>query len=162
MATVTRTMNVPIDDVYGALADPRTYPEWLVGAKQIRSVDAGWPEPGTKFHHRVGLIGPLTIADSTESLAVEPGRSLTLEARARPAGRAEVDFQLVADGDRTVVTMHEHPLGILAPAGPLLDPATALRNKKSLRQLEGYLRSNAAKTKRSAAGASRARGAGTS
>jgi uncharacterized protein YndB with AHSA1/START domain len=162
MATVTRTMNVPIDDVYAALAEPRTYPEWLVGAKEIRSVDAGWPERGTKFHHRVGLIGPLTIADSPESLGVEPGRRLTLEARARPAGRAKVDFELVADGNRTVVTMHEHPLGILAPAGPLLDPATALRNKKSLRQLEDHLRSKPTTTKRASVGASRARGNRTS
>ena len=148
MATVTRTMNVPIDDVYDALADPRTYPEWLVGAKEIRSVDAGWPEPGSHFYHRVGLVGPLSIADSTESLAVEPGRKLTLEARARPAGRAKVDFELAAEGERTVVTMHEHPIGILAPAGPLLDPATALRNKKSLRQLEGYLDTLAARAAR--------------
>jgi uncharacterized protein YndB with AHSA1/START domain len=139
MATVTRTMDVPIDDVYAALAEPRTYPEWLVGAKEIRSVEPGWPAEGARFHHRVGLVGPLTIADSTESLGVVPGRRISLEARARPAGRAKVDFELSAEGESTVVVMREHPIGIMAAAGPLLDPVTAVRNAKSLRQLERFL-----------------------
>jgi uncharacterized protein YndB with AHSA1/START domain len=139
MATVAHHLSASPADVYAALIDPRTYPEWLVGAKEIRAVDESWPEIGSRFYHRVGLFGPLTIADSTESLGTEPERRLSLEARARPAGRARVDFDLAESGAGTVVTMHEHPLGLLAPAGPLLDPVTALRNQKSLRQLERYL-----------------------
>jgi uncharacterized protein YndB with AHSA1/START domain len=139
MATVTRHMNVQIDEVYAALIDPETYPEWLVGAKEIRAVDESWPEAGSRFHHRVGLVGPFTIADSTKSLGTAPGRRLCLEARARPAGRARVDFELTPEGDATLVRMREHPLGLLSPATPLLDPITMVRNHKSLRQLEQHL-----------------------
>ena len=140
MATVTRRMDVAPDDVYEALADPNTYPEWLVGAREIRAVDSGWPTPGTQFHHRVGLVGPLTIADSTRSLEVEPGRRLVLEAKARPAGRARVEFEIEPDGDGTNLVMTETPLGVLKSAQPLIDPLTIVRNTKSLRDLEGYVR----------------------
>src|SRR4051794_38259214 len=127
MAKVTRRMSLRPEDVYAALADPNSYPEWLVGAKQIRGVDAGWPTPGTQFHHRVGLIGPLTIADSTRSLDVEPGRRLVLEAKARPGGRAKVEFEITPDGDGTTLVMTETPLGLLKPAQPLIDPLTVAR-----------------------------------
>jgi hypothetical protein len=52
------------DMVYAHLIDPRTYPDWLVGAQHIRGVDSHWPDRGAQFHHRVGL-GPLTIDDAT-------------------------------------------------------------------------------------------------
>jgi len=144
MATVTRHIKAPVDDVFAALADPNTYPEWLVGAKVIRSIDRGWPEPGSRFHHRVGLVGPLTIADSTESLEQEPGKRLVLEARARPAGRARVSFDLTPEPGGTLVVMDEVPVGPLAPLRPFLDPLTVVRNTKSLRELDGYLRSRIA------------------
>src|SRR4051812_41318490 len=51
-------------DIFSVLLDPYTYPEWLVGAQRIRSVDDAWPEPGTAFHHVVGF-GPIKVADST-------------------------------------------------------------------------------------------------
>ena len=33
MTTVTRRFDRPIDTVFGVLADPRSYPAWLVGAR---------------------------------------------------------------------------------------------------------------------------------
>jgi hypothetical protein len=50
-----------------------------------------------------------------------------------------VDFELTPEGDATLVRMREHPLGLLSPATPLLDPITMVRNHKSLRQLEQHL-----------------------
>jgi uncharacterized protein YndB with AHSA1/START domain len=132
MAALSRTIPSPIEAVFGILVDPHTYPEWLVGAKEIRAVDPGWPAVGTQFHHRVGLFGPLTVADGTRSLAVEPPHRLVLEARFRPLGRAQVTFELEDAGYVTRVRMEEHPIGPLGAVGALLEPLIAARNKHSL------------------------------
>lgn len=143
MAVVTRTLPIERTAVFAALLDPHTYPRWLVGARAIRSVDARWPAPGSVFHHRVGLAGPLQVADVTKLLAVDPPSSLTLEVRARPLGRGRARFTLVderADGQlATRVELDEVPIGLLGPARPVLDPFTAARNGRSLAQLETYL-----------------------
>jgi uncharacterized protein YndB with AHSA1/START domain len=143
MAIVLHTIPCPIDDVFAALADPETYPHWLVGARDIRSVDDDWPAPGTAFHHRVGLVGPLTVADLTKVIDIDEPHRLSLEVRARPLGRGRATFTLEttgADGAATDVELDEVPIGRLAPTRPLVDPLTVLRNRKSLTQLADYLR----------------------
>ncbi|MCU1452594.1 MAG: hypothetical protein JWN46_740 [Acidimicrobiales bacterium] len=144
MATVTRYASGSIDDVFAVIADPTTYPEWLVGARAIRAIDEGWPRPGTKFHHRVGLVGPITVDDHTESLEVDPPRHLALEARFRPFGRARVEFSLremtPANGcTRTRIDMTELLVGPFAVANPVAMPAIAARNRASLNALVAYL-----------------------
>lgn len=144
MATVSLTIERAPDVVYGALIDPDTYPAWLVGCQGMRSIDEGWPMVGTRFHHRVGLGGPLVVDDSSQVLDLVTDELLRLEVRARPLGRGEVTFRLTAvarpDGvAATTVEMHEVPIGALAPARPLLDPFTAARNRRSLQQLRDYL-----------------------
>src|SRR4051794_13070362 len=94
MTTVRRTMPFARDEVFRALVTPETYPHWLVGAQAIRSVDDGWPAVGTAFHHRVGLAGPVTIADLSRVLAIEEPSLLALEVRARPFGRGRATFRL--------------------------------------------------------------------
>ncbi|MCB1026769.1 MAG: SRPBCC family protein, partial [Microthrixaceae bacterium] len=68
---VTRWALRPIEEVFDTISDPGTYPRWLVGCRTIRSIDDHWPSEGSRFHHRVGLIGPLTVPDSSEVLEVE-------------------------------------------------------------------------------------------
>lgn len=144
MAQVSRHVLAAVEDVFDILVRPETYPEWLVGAREIRSVDAGWPSVGSCFHHRVGLIGPITVADSTEVLAIEEPRRLVLEVRARPFGRGRVTFSLedvpLVDGRPcTRITLDEVPIGALAPATPLLNPLVEGRNIASLNALVAYL-----------------------
>lgn len=132
------TMKAAPEAVFAVLADPWTYPDWLVGCKEIRAVDDGWPAPGTRFHHRVGIVGPLTLEDHTKVLECEPGRRLLLEARARPAGVASVEFVLGDDdAGGTVLTLHEAPVrGVAARLhNPLLDALVKARNEKSLKGL---------------------------
>lgn len=141
MSVVHHTIAKPRAEVFGALTTPETYPHWLVGARDIRAVDDGWPAVGTRFHHRVGLVGPLKVADSTKVLEVEEDRLLSLEVRARPFGRGRATFRL-SDGDEagsTVVELDEVPIGLLAPTAPLVAPLTLARNKRSLQQLEDLL-----------------------
>ena len=137
MAFNCREIEAPRADVFAVLADPTTYPDWLVGAANIRDVDHNWPSPGSRFHHTVG-VRPVALLDHTESLDVEPDRSLRLQVRARPFVTAYVTFRLVGEGDRCVLCMEEEPAirSIGSLVRPVLDPAIHQRNHVSLRRLE--------------------------
>jgi uncharacterized protein YndB with AHSA1/START domain len=129
-------LDAPRENVWAVLADAQSYSLWVVGAKDIRAVEGPWPEPGSKFHHTLGM-GPFTLQDNTKSLIVEEGRYLAIEARARPLGKARVDFILTSEGHRTRVTIQEHAV---APAlarllNPLLAPLIRRRNDETLRRL---------------------------
>lgn len=106
MIEVSRVIPADPDRVWAVLADGWAYPLWVVGATHMRSVDPDWPAVGSKLHHSVG-IWPLQIEDSTEVLAVEPGRMLELHARAWPAGTARVRLTLDPVPEGTLVTMAE-------------------------------------------------------
>lgn len=139
MAITKKSIPRPPSVVFAVLATPETYPHWLVGCQDIRDVDAGWPEVGTCFHHRVGLAGPITVSDSTKVLKISEPDLLVLEARARPLGRARVTFTLEPEGPGTLLSLDEVPIGNLAPLQPALDPVTAKRNERSLSRLTSYL-----------------------
>jgi len=140
MTSVSHTFRRPIDEVFAALADPRTYPGWLVGAKEMRSIDPTWPTPGSKFHHRVGLVGPITIADNSTSCEVHAPSLLVLEVRARPVGRARVSFRLHEPTPATTeVEFSEVPIGAARLLAPVVAPLTAARNARSLDRLERFL-----------------------
>jgi hypothetical protein len=137
MAYVCREFDVSPTRMWGGVViDPETFPRWLVGAEAIRDVDDSWPAVGSRFHHRVG-VGPLTLADNSEVLAIDEGAMLRLRVRARPFIAAVVTFRIVG-GERTcVVTMEEEPARrIIGNAvRPVLDPMIHVRNHRSLRRL---------------------------
>ena len=147
MSRVERTMSCSRDAVFAVLLDPRTYPHWLVGARDIRDVDEDWPAPGSAFHHRVGLIGPLKVSDLSKVIEIDEPERLSLEVRARPFGRGRATFTLAEGPDvavpTTVVVLDEVPIGLLAPTRPLVDPITDRRNRTSLAQLEDHVRTGA-------------------
>jgi hypothetical protein len=128
------------EEIFGYLEDCRTYESWLVGCKEIRSVEPEWPAPGARFFHRVG-VGPLTIADCTKVISIDLSRELVLEARARPAGVAHVRFTLEQQGTFTVVAINEMPKRGFAAAAwnPAFEVLVHLRNKESLRRLKNYV-----------------------
>ncbi|QYG91883.1 SRPBCC family protein [Iamia sp. SCSIO 61187] len=135
MREVTTDLPVGAAVAWAVLSDPTTYPRWLVGAVEILSVDEAWPEPGTSFRHRVGLGGPITTQDSTTVKAVDEPRSLVLEARARPFGRAHVEIEVRPAGAGCEVAMREGMLSPLTPLTPMAQPLITARNKESLRRL---------------------------
>lgn len=125
------------EQVWAVLTDPHAYPEWVVGARRIRDVDAGWPAPGTAFHHEVGGW-PFTLKDNTKVRELVPPSRLVLEARARPAGVAAVTLLLEErTPGRTFVTILEEP--VAGPAKfvprPVMDALTKARNAESMRRL---------------------------
>ena len=140
MAYTSREFEVPASTVFAVLIDPKTYPRWLVGTQHIRDIDPDWPLVGNHFRHRVGF-GPLTIPDSTEVLAIEPNASLQLGVRARPLISAVVDFRLVDDDGRCVLSMQEEPKVRLVGnvVRMVIDPLTHIRNHLSLKRLAALI-----------------------
>jgi uncharacterized protein YndB with AHSA1/START domain len=140
MASAELVIGADRGAVWNVVADPRTYPEWLLGAKLIRAIDPGWPAPGAKFHHRVGF-GPLAFDDHTTVLEVDQCRLLVLRIRATFALQAVARFELDDDPGGTHVRFEEEParriIGNLVR--PVLDPLTHGRNAASLRRLAGGL-----------------------
>lgn len=111
--------------------DADHYPDWLIGARQIRGTDDSWPRAGSSFRHRVGM-GPVEVKDRTTVMRSEEGRRLDLLVRARPILRASVRFELRAAGAGTELTMDERPVGRFALLAPVMAPFVKLRNDRSL------------------------------
>ena len=129
----------PIEEVFELICDVHTYPDWLVGAQEIRTVSDDWPAVGARFEHRIGLPS-LRIPGSTTIRALESPTHLTLAAGMGPLGEALVDFGLRADGDMTEVTITEAPSDGLARIGWFLYRPIAFgllwgRNQLSLQGL---------------------------
>ena len=137
MAYTSREIAASSSIAFGVLTDPETYPRWLIGATAIRDVDATWPRPGSKFRHVVGF-GPLQIADDTEVLDIdETEMLLRLKVRARPLISAVATFRVIGSNRRCVVTLQEEPAvrTVGNVVRPVMDPATHVRNHRSLRRL---------------------------
>ena len=131
---VEAVIDVPQRRVFEVLADPRTYPDWLVGAEDVRQVDCRFPERGAEFHHTVG-VSPATIDDSTESLGTSGIDHVALLVHAGPF-HARVEFALDPDSnDATRVRFTEQPVGPLSILAPLLKPSLYARNRESMRRL---------------------------
>ncbi|MDQ4133961.1 MAG: SRPBCC family protein [Actinomycetota bacterium] len=127
-------IDAPPGRVFDLLTTGRRYAEWVVGAKRIRAVDDNWPQPGSQFHHTVG-IGPFAIADNTKVLQLDPPGRILLEARVRPFGRAEVELVVESDGPGSRVRMREEPTRGPDVLKRLLEPTIRSRNAEALRRL---------------------------
>jgi uncharacterized protein YndB with AHSA1/START domain len=125
-------------DVFRAIADPRTYPSWLLGAQRIRHVDPAFPAPASQFEHSVGPVDGATVDDSAEALAADPPHRLDLSVHVGPV-EGDVTFLLEESGGGTTVTLRERPTGRLAVLTPLLRPLLYARNRWSLHQLRRLL-----------------------
>jgi len=130
-------MPVPPVAVWDALADPGGYAYWVPGSKVIRDADPSWPEPGSRFHHTVG-VGPVKVSDHTVSLEARRPELLRIRAKGRPLGTATVTLEMLPRDGGTVVRMTEEPDGPFAVMrlNPLLYVLTKSRNTESLMRLE--------------------------
>ena len=141
VAENSTTIDAPAEAVFAVLLDAWSYKDWVVGADTIRAVDADWPAVGSRFHHTVG-VGPAKTDDTTVLIAADPPRRLVLEAGARPAGVAHVEFIVERDGERgSRVTIEEHPIDGPAEAipSPITNAGLKLRNAETLRRLRNVV-----------------------
>jgi len=107
-----------------------------VGATHMRDVDDDWPAVGSQLHHSVG-VWPFLLSDATTVLDVEPGRMLRLQAKAWPAGSAQVTLRLEPTPQGCRVHMAEEAdrgLGSLVPR-LVQAPGVLLRNTEALSRL---------------------------
>jgi uncharacterized protein YndB with AHSA1/START domain len=137
VAIVQRIVPAPPDQVFAVLADGWTYSDWVVGTVHIRDVDASWPQPGSKLHHKAGPW-PLSLHDSSEVLEMEPNRLLKVKAGLWPAGEATITMELTPQGpSSTRVKMteefHAGPLNWLH--NKINDLVLHRRNIESIRRL---------------------------
>lgn len=132
----SRVVEAPAEAVWQVLADGWQYATWVVGASRVRAVDSGWPEPGSRIHHSVGLW-PLLLSDVTEVEASDPGRMLLLRAQGRPLGTARVLIELTPQGERCVVEIREDASGGPARLVPAVVRQAAIlpRNHEALKRL---------------------------
>jgi uncharacterized protein YndB with AHSA1/START domain len=125
-------------EVFDVLVDPAAFVVWVVGAKEIRDVDDGWPAPGTRIHHTIGA-GPFTVQDTTAIRRIDPPRHLELGVRFRPAGEGTVvvDLEPAYGGRCTRVRFSEtFDAGAAGCSwGWPVDQLTRLRNNLSLHRL---------------------------
>lgn len=148
MAENTTTIDATPEQVFDVLLDAWTYKDWVVGADDIRDVDPDWPAVGSRFHHTVG-VGPAKTDDNTKVVALDPPRRLVLEARARPAGVAHVEFLVEAnDEGGSTITIEEHPIDGPTTALPdaITDVGLKLRNAETLRRLRHLVEDRARQT----------------
>lgn len=132
--TSERRLDATPERVFSALVDAERYPEWLIGARAVVVDDDRWPQPGSSFHHEVGL-GPIDVQDSTTVVGMEPWRRLDLIVRARPFLEAHVSFEVTPLGSGACVRMTETPRGAFVLLGPLIGPFVRWRNSRSLATL---------------------------
>ncbi|KRE62925.1 SRPBCC family protein [Nostocoides sp. Soil756] len=134
---VSRSVAAPAEAVWDVVRDGWQYATWVVGTSRVRDVDPGWPQPGTRLHHSVGLW-PATLSDITVVEEVDPPRRILLTARGWPVGEARVEIEVVADGPQAcTVSIAEdasHGPGRLVPA-PVRQALILPRNRETLLRL---------------------------
>src|SRR6478609_704006 len=138
MVTVSRPARCTPDAVLDVLADGWSYATWVVGTARIRAVDPGWPAPGSRILHSVGLW-PALLDDETVVRAWVPGSGIELQARGWPAGEARVRITVVpgaASGGCTVRISEDADKGPgrLVPR-PVRSAVIGSRNVETLRRL---------------------------
>ena len=141
MSLNTTIVEATPERVWEVLSDPACYPRWVVGAKEFRGADPGFPAVGTKFHHSVGA-GPITLQDHTEVIDLNPPWRIELRAKTRPFGTARVALlvQPFRD-DATYLTLIEDggdPLSRLIFT-PLTHALIWGRNVKALQRLKSII-----------------------
>lgn len=136
LVTVTQHVDTAPERIFDKLADGWLYPVWVVGAAHIRDVDANWPEPGSRVHHKVG-VWPLFIQDDTEVVESDPPHRLVLQARGWPLGEARIEIEIRPDATGSEVTLREGPTE--GPGAwldnPLQRAVLRARNRETLSRL---------------------------
>lgn len=104
----TMVIQASPEEIFAVLAEPDTYPDWLVGAQHIREVDPAWPGVGSRFHHRIGF-GPVSLPGSTSVRSFDEPTQLELGAGMGLLGEATVHIVVEAVPEGTRVTIQEEP-----------------------------------------------------
>lgn len=109
MSYTTGFARAPIEAVFGLLAHPKRYEQFVVGNSTIRRFDPVWPAEGTTFHHTLG-VKPFVIKDKTISLATDHATYLVMETRMSVLGASITSFQLTPVANGTQIDLYEEAI----------------------------------------------------
>ena len=137
-AEARREVTATPEAVWGVISDPETYPDWLVGAQQMRSVDADFPAPGSELHHSVGPTEGLTVDDTSTATEADRPNRLDLRVHVGPF-QADVELLVQPIPGGSEIRVREKPAGFASVLTPLVRPLLHARNVESLRRLAGLL-----------------------
>lgn len=122
-------------EVMEVLEDGWLYALWVVGASHIREVDPGWPKPGTRIHHAVG-VWPFLIKDSTHAKTYDSSGVLEMVARGWPMGEAFIRIEVTGTESGSRITLGER---VISGPGKVIRPLEGLvvppRNREALQRL---------------------------
>lgn len=136
MIEVRRECTAAPRTVWAVLADPGTFPAWVVGAARVDRVDVGWPAVGAAMDYRVGAWPALLPARSSVR-GSEPERLLALHGDLGPLGAVDVVVSVAEAGPGSVLTIREDVAAGPATFVPRPLRATVIRarNVETLRRL---------------------------
>ncbi|MEW2133805.1 SRPBCC family protein [Streptomyces sp. NPDC005435] len=122
-------------EVWGVLADPYRYADWVVGTAETAPREGDWPELGSSLSYTIPL-GPRVAEGYTVVRRFDPPQHLELEARSG-LGSARIAFDIRPWGENTLVIVDEHPLTGLGGRlhNFLLDAVIQLRHRGMLSRL---------------------------
>ena len=140
-----REVPVGAEAVWSVISNPETYPDWLVGAQQMRAVDSDFPKPGSELHHSVGPGKALTVDDSSTATRAERPTRLDLRVRVGPL-QADVELHVLPAPTGSEIRFRERPAGSAWVLTPLVRPLIHARNVESLRRLADLLTQDGAST----------------
>jgi uncharacterized protein YndB with AHSA1/START domain len=132
----SREWQVQPDVVWAVLADPLSYPRWLVGVKELLWADESWPMPGTAVDYAFRW-GPLTLRGRATVLDAHRPGHLRLRWKRRLLGDSIAEFTIARTADGCVVDLAENPRGLFVglSANPFATGLTASQNTASIARL---------------------------
>ncbi|MDQ0982878.1 SRPBCC family protein [Streptomyces sp. V2I9] len=136
MAARHHLIERPPSAVWAVLEDERQYGNWVVGTSGTRREQGDWPELGSSITYSVRL-GPKEFTGRTVVRRVEKPRALELEAEAGALGSARIALDIRPWGEKTLVTVDEHPLRGVGGTlhNVLLDSLIQIRHRSMLARL---------------------------
>ncbi|WP_228992165.1 SRPBCC family protein [Streptomyces sp. DH8] len=122
--------------VWAVFEDASLYGRWVVGTSESRPEQGHWPEVGSSLVYCVRL-GPKEFTGRTVVRRIEKPHTLELEAEAGALGSARIALEVRPWGDKTLVTVDEHPLRGVGGTlhNFLLDSLIQIRHRAMLARL---------------------------
>jgi Polyketide cyclase / dehydrase and lipid transport len=128
----------PVRDVFAIVGDPSNDPKWQSAVRQVTKVSTGPIGTGTRFRHRIQLMGCATTLDIEFRDYIAQRRYVLACVTGPLEFTTEVSFERIALGTRLVTLVTGRPRGLVKLAAVSLsrhrrDEVTAdLANLKRL------------------------------
>jgi uncharacterized protein YndB with AHSA1/START domain len=125
----------PPEAVWKVLADPCSYPEWVLGTRRIESADPDWPARDAELRYEARL-GPFRFRGRSTVRHVEAPTHLELEADAGLlSARVAITVRPWAGKALAIVEEHWIAGSPVLLTNPMIDIGLHLRNRWMVKDL---------------------------